>query len=101
MTRTVLYASRQSRSTTYAAATEDAPGQSVDEYSSRLQKFVPAEVLSFFLLANSLPGVTSSWRWIFLAAGLFGTPLYLYIRAPKSPHAKTPQVYFYPLACIA
>ena len=101
MPRTIIYASKQAPSLTYAAGIAATQGTQVDDYSSRLQKYVPAEVLSFFLIANALPEVTSTLRWIFLAVALLGTPLYLYARAPKGQPSKAPQIYFYPLACIA
>lgn len=65
-----------------AAPTDSQPGKlRADAYSDRLLKYVPAEVIALYLALEAIVrGHTGAAgiEWVALAAGVVGTPLYLY-----------------------
>jgi hypothetical protein len=62
-------------------------------------KYVPAEVLAFFIPATALATDRPALVIIALGLGLLCTPLYLYSVAPKG--RQRPAWWFYPLATLA
>lgn len=71
----------------------------VDKYTEKLVKYVPAEVIAFFIPGYALvKGQGGSGGWIVLALGLLGTVGYLFVRA--DPDSR-PRAYFYLLAALA
>lgn len=73
-----------------------------DDYSSKLVKYIPAEVLAFFVsLYPLIPKEEAGYNWVrYLAVflGVFGTIAYFYIRRDqKNP----PKWFFYMLSAFS
>lgn len=83
MARTVTYrsitSSRTSRQRVYKG--HDTPEPEADSYSERLVKFVPAEVLAFFVPAAANWADDDTALAVICIVGLIATPLYLWLRA--------------------
>lgn len=76
-------------------------GDTPDDYKDKLLKYVPAEVLAAFAGLSAAAGAKDSYVWLVLAAGLIGTPAYLWYHAnriPEQQHDEKPAWYFYVLA---
>lgn len=74
-------------------------GQPVDEWGDKLVKYVPAEVLAFYIPAWALvETATPLGQWLVFAISLVGTVAYLMARADR---ADPPRPYFYVLAALA
>jgi hypothetical protein len=75
------------------------PPTKEDGLGDKLMKYIPAEVIAFYVsgyvLAGSLGGKA---RWAVLLVCLFGTPAYLFIRADR---VNPPRWYFYVLATLS
>jgi hypothetical protein len=78
-----------------------------DQFGDKLVKYIPAEVIAFFLPAYALvepfrkDGHLEDLQWlpyVLVVAGFFGVMGYLFIRAPKE---NPPRPYFYILAGLA
>jgi hypothetical protein len=71
-----------------------------DDYSSKLVKYIPGEVIAFFVPAYALAAqVPELWaRWLVLVLCVLGTVGYLFARASKE---KPPRWYFYVLALLS
>ena len=50
-----------------------------DDYASKLVKYIPGEVLAFFLPATALAAADTGLQWAALAIGLVATAGYLYV----------------------
>jgi len=73
-----------------------------DGYLERLVKYVPAEVLAFFLPAVAIAGPNRSGLVLAcLFAGLLATPIWLGVHALGMPSGTRPLPHYYFLACIA
>jgi hypothetical protein len=72
-----------------------------DDYTGKLVKYVPAEVLAFFApMAAAVEGRNS----LLIAAmiiGFLATPAYLWYGAQKLPPEQKPLVHLYPLSAVA
>ena len=79
----------------------DVRGQPGDDYLTRLVKYVPGEVLSFFLLVTSIFGNEEPFLVMTIIACLLGTPLYLYVTGLQVESRKRPHFYSYILALVA
>ncbi len=78
-----------------AGMPSDSRGESPDDYKTRVAKYIPAEIVGFYIAANSLlassDAASQSWLPIahiaILALGLIGTPIYLKTQAePDQPY---------------
>jgi hypothetical protein len=87
MPRTIVYSNTRGR-----------PG---DDYPTKLVKYVPAEVVSFFLVTTSLFSDREPILIVTLIACLAGTPLYLYLASLRVEPLNRPRLYSYVLALIA
>lgn len=72
-----------------------------DTYTERLVKYVPAEVLAFFVPISTQVGDNKVLLWVTLVVGIAGTIGYLYLHARKQAAEEKTGWYFYPLAAIA
>ncbi len=106
MVRTVVYPPH-SRSTSPRAAAapaqaDDGGGQQPDDYGDKLVKYIPAEVIAFFLpayaLAAKLTDFSDRIGWLLVGVAVLGTVGYLLVKADKT---KPPRLYFYILAVFA
>jgi membrane protein DedA with SNARE-associated domain len=86
-----------------AAAAEDQ--QQPDGYGDKLVKYIPAEVIAFFLPAYALAAKLDHFKedlewigWLLVVGAAFGAVGYLLVKADKS---KPPRWYFYPLSVLA
>jgi hypothetical protein len=82
---------------TAPAATPEKP----DSYSEKLLKYIPAEVIAFFLPAYALvqdPSKPKAYKWLALGFGLVGTLGYLKARADQE---NPPRWYFYILSAFS
>ncbi len=56
--------------------------QTPDDYSTRLLKYIPAEVIALYLtlisLLRSAERIGAEWQWIIFFVGVVATPLYLW-----------------------
>jgi peptidoglycan/LPS O-acetylase OafA/YrhL len=87
------------RTAVYPKAGAKAAGQPVDEWGDKLVKYIPAEVLAFFIPAYALvETATPTGPLVVFALGLVGTVAYLIARADR---ADPPRWYFYVLAALA
>jgi len=95
MPRAIVYAPDSQR-----VRSADAGGEA-DTLPSKLTKYVPAEVLAFYVptYAN-LPDSAEVWRWAVFAIGLVGTVLYLLATRLREQSSIGPW-YFYALAGVA
>lgn len=69
-----------------------------DEWGDKIVKYIPAEVLAFYIPAWALVETQSLGSWFVFFVGLFGTIAYLLVRADR---ANPPRWYFYALAAAA
>jgi hypothetical protein len=83
---------------------EGGTGGQADGFPEKLAKYVPAEVLAFYVPAVALTGVRTDRISLIVAtaAGLAGTVIYLVLAARSEPNPRRrPPVWFYGLAAIA
>jgi hypothetical protein len=90
MARTIIYPARP-------GGTLQAEGNPPDPYADKIVKYVPAEVLSFFLPAVTLANGRRTYLITCLVVGAIGTLVYLWLRK-TSP---SPRWYFYILGMIS
>lgn len=97
MSRAILYAGESQR--VRASGADGAEGG--DALPDKLVKYVPAEVLAFFVptYAN-LPESAHSWAWAVFAVGLVGTVLYALATRLRDPGTIGPW-YYYVLCAVA
>lgn len=103
MQRTVVYDVPTRRGAAGPAAGGAAPPTTAkDNYGDKLVKYIPAEVIAFYVPAYALikgaDDLGDGAKLLVLGLCLVGTLGYLYIRADK---ANPPRWYFYVLAVIA
>jgi len=93
---------RVPRYPTAAGALEGGQTNPPDGFPEKLAKYVPAEVLAFYVPALGLTGVRTDHVALLLltAVGVVGTVLYLVVAARKQPGSNAP-VWFYALAALA
>ncbi len=96
MPRTIVYPPRRVAGGQVAAA-----GETGDPYTEKVAKYVPAEVLGFFLPATVLANNNNILLLACFIVGLIGTPLYLFTTSSGQPDEKKPRPHFYFLALIA
>lgn len=73
--------------------------QKEDGFGDKLMKYIPAEVIAFYVSGYILAGqLGKTAQGVVLVACLLGTPGYLFVRADK---AAPPKWYFYVLAMIS
>lgn len=102
MIRTVVYPTPGSHAAEVQPA--DTPR---DSYGDKLVKYIPAEVIGFYVPAYALAkqvgtqgnGAQGNWaQWVVLALCTLGTVGYLFVRANQE---KPPRWYFYLLSSLA
>jgi hypothetical protein len=87
------------RTPTYPRPGTKATGQTTDDWGDKLVKYIPAEVLAFFIPAYAVVETAGPiGPWIVFALALAGNIAYLIARADR---ADPPRWYFYVLAGIA
>ena len=72
-----------------------------DSYSERLVKFVPAEVLAFYILVATQFGSRQGLLIASLVIGTAATPLYLWIRNGALPPEQQARPHYFLLATLA
>lgn len=95
MPRTIVYPPLR-KSDTYAHMDAD-DSTTPDDYGKRLLKYVPAEVIGFYLLASAFPD-SDALQMLFLFVAAIATPAYLWYVAPDD---HPPLAYSYVLATLA
>ena len=83
---------------------DPAAGDSGDGYLEKLAKYIPGEVLAFYVPILAIAGVKSDKTALFLvtAVGIVGTVVWLIANArSSSPAGQAPPVWFYVLAAVA
>lgn len=115
MPRTIVYPSATQNKAAQTKGSEvradgNESTQSGDDYGDKLVKYIPGEVLAFFLPAWALfanegtseAESTMTWRWIVFFVALVATVGYLLLRAPKQGETPAPPPwYFYVLSALA
>lgn len=81
---------------TSGIADQAAPREAPDGVPEKIAKYVPAEVLAFFVPAASQFGDSSVRLWVLFVAALAGTVGYLLLRRTNETRP-----FFYPLAGLA
>jgi len=71
-----------------------------DDYATKLVKYIPGEVLAFFLPAVAVAGTRPDLQWAAALIGLLATGGYLYVYN-KRKKLPTPKVWYVSLAMIA
>lgn len=95
------------RTIVYSRPVPDGMGRPVrrqkeDDYGVKLAKYVPAEVLAFFLPTTALAGDRKDYILAICVIGLIGTLLYLGVAAYREKDlSKRPLPHFYVLAVVA
>ena len=82
-------------------AVESTRDEPKDGYAAQLLKYVPAEILAFFVPAAAAAKDNSRLSWVVFVAGLAATVGYLRFHAEPLPAEKRPPLYFYALAAAA
>jgi hypothetical protein len=99
MARTITYRSTKAqRDQTPVFRGQQATETPPDSYSDRLVRFVPAEVLAFFVPAAANWSDDETALIVILITGLLATPLYLWVRGRDNQPVTW---WFYILATIA
>jgi len=94
MPRTIVYP-RAAKRAAAAGGSASAP----DELSEKLLKYIPGEVIAFYVPIYALVPKEPAWgRWLILALAALGGLGYLIARADKTA---PPRFYFYVLAVVA
>jgi hypothetical protein len=115
MARTIIYRTRSSKPASASAgpfppaAPTPSPSKTgapadpslSDDYTNKLVKYVPAEVLAFF--APTAAAVTNRHGLLIAATviGFLATPVYLWLMAQRLRPEQKPLPHFYPLSAIA
>ncbi len=96
MPRTIVYPQSPAAA---AAAAGGPPPLPPDEFGDKLVKYLPAEVVAFYVPIYALIPTAEDWaRWLILAVAALGTLGHLLLRAdPANP----PRRYFFVLAVVA
>jgi hypothetical protein len=90
MRRTVVYPPRDA-----ARAAVESP----DKVGDKLVKYIPAEVIAFYVPVYAYVQARPDWaKWLVLGLAVVGTLGYLYVRSEK---ANPPRWFFYVLAVLA
>ena len=71
-----------------------------DDYTGKLIKYVPAEVLAFFAPTAAVVEGRHSLLIAATVMAFLATPAYLWLRARKLPPEQKPLVHLYPLSAI-
>ena len=100
MQRTIVYPlPPHSNRAAMAAAGNPQPASPPDRYGDKLVKYIPAEVIGFYVSVYALVQQKGIWAQVLiLVVCLFGTIGYLLMRADP---AHPPRMYFYVLAVVA
>ena len=96
------YRTARSETQSVQAALELAEASSekrADAYADKLVKYIPGEVIAFYLpVYGYIAGTSKLAEWVVLAIGIIGTLVYLMARSDRS---NMPRWYFFVLAIIA
>lgn len=105
MPRTVVYPSPVTQRTLTEVMAPDTVAPQMNEppkadgFADKLLKYIPAEVIAFFVSGYVLAGqLGKTAEWVVLVVCLLGTPAYLFVIADK---VKPPRWYFYVLAMLS
>jgi hypothetical protein len=74
---------------------------SPDDYGERLIKYVPAEVLAFYITASAFAGNDVTMLWVAFGVGSLGTFGYALLRSPKKKIEANPRGVGFFLAVLA
>lgn len=72
-----------------------------DDYTSKIAKYVPGEVVSVSIAGFAAFDPTGAWVWVGLVLGILANLLYLFGTTGSLQAASRPRVYFYVLSCLA
>ena len=72
-----------------------------DDYTAKIAKYVPGEVVSVSIAGFAAFDPTGAWVWVGLVLGILANLLYLFGTAGTLQAASRPRVYFYVLSCLA
>jgi hypothetical protein len=100
MIRTIVY-ERPRRPEGGLEAVESTKDEPTDGYAAQLLKYVPAEILAFFIPAAAAAKGNSKLSWVVFVAGLAATVGYLRFHAEPLPAEQRPPLHFYALAAAA
>ena len=89
-----------------AAATGELRAEAVsmpvkDDYTAKIAKYVPGEVVAVSIAGFAAFNPTDAWVWVGVLLGILANLLYLYGAAGTLHAASRPRVYFYALSCLA
>jgi hypothetical protein len=100
MIRTIVYG-EPTRTKSALEGAEVANEAPKDGYVDRLLKYVPAEILAFFIPAAAAAKADRRLSWTVFAVGLVATIGYLRYHAEALPAPQRPPLHFYALAAVA
>ena len=72
-----------------------------DDYTAKIAKYVPGEVVSVSIAGFAAFDPTGTWVWVGLVLGILANLLYLFGTAGTLQSASRPRGYFYVLSCLA
>jgi len=72
-----------------------------DDYTAKIAKYVPGEVVSVSIAGFAAFDPTGNWVWVGLVLGILANLVYLFGTAGTLQAASRPRVYFYALSCLA
>jgi len=72
-----------------------------DDYTAKIAKYVPGEVVSVSIAGFAAFDPTGAWVWVGLVLGILANLVYLFGTAGTLQAASRPRVYFYVLSCLA
>ncbi len=99
VSRTVVYEKREHEERPVVFGPGGA--KTADGYVDKLIKYVPAEVVAFFAPAAALAGGNHALLVAALAAGVVGTPGYLWYQSRHLPPSRKPLPHFFVVATVA
>jgi len=72
-----------------------------DDYTAKIAKYVPGEVVSVSIAGFAAFDPTGAWVWFGLVLGILANLVYLFGTAGSLQTASRPRVFFYVLSCLA
>jgi hypothetical protein len=72
-----------------------------DDYTSKIAKYVPGEVVAVSLAGFAAFGPTGNWVWFALFLGILANVVYLAATTIRLNTASRPRLYFYLLSAVA
>lgn len=72
-----------------------------DDYTAKIAKYVPGEVVSVSIAGFAAFDPTGAWVWVGVLLGILANLIYLFGTAGTLQKASRPRFYFYVLSCLA